>query len=239
MNKSRELGYGTFISLGCPAVTEIVDTLGFDWMLLDMEHGMVTIANLMDNLRAIYNTKAVVRVDEPSHSVIGHVLDYGAVGIMVPHIGCAEEARKALDAMHYPPIGSRGLSTSTRCFGYGRKTLDNRPAPLLLAQIEDYDAVLKADEIAAVDGVDILFVGPRDLSHDLSIRSTDSTMTLDEALQKVAAAARRYDKQAGTLVRNLGDLEKLRSYGYSCLAIGSDMGSLKNGYKDIQVLLNL
>lgn len=233
--ENRILGTGTFISLGCPAVTEIVAGMGFDWMLLDMEHGLVTMSNLMQNMYAASAsaTKVIVRVEQASAPLIGHVLDYGADGIMVPHVSSASEASAIVRMMSYPPYGDRGLSTSTRCFGYGKKTPGENPAPLFIAQIEDYDAVVNSDSIAGVDGVDMLFIGPRDLGHDLASRPAGSTMDFDDAVRMVACSALRHGKQAGILVRNPEDIGKLRSYGYTALAAGSDMAALRNGYKDM------
>lgn len=238
IDKSRCLGTGTFISIGSPVVTEIVSFIGYDWLMFDMEHGCINEGNLLQNLQAVRNpsTKIIVRVREANPTIISRVLDAGAHGIMVPHVSSAEMASAVVDAMYYPPRGSRGFSTSVRSMKYGldpvKDTLDWEP-PLFLAQIENREGVEAADAIAAVPGVDMLFVGPRDLSLDLAVRP--DPMDFEEALAKVAKAAVNAGKQAGILVRNMGDLEKLRNYGYSALAIGSDMGALKNGYKQFKI----
>lgn len=236
---NRNLATGTFISLACPVVTEIVSGMGFDWILLDMEHGLVNISNLMQNIQAAsaFDTKVIVRVESASAALISHVLDYGAYGVMVPHVSNAEKAAEIVRMTEYPPYGDRGLSTSTRCFGYGKKKLEEYSKPFLIAQIEDYDAVLNSAEIAAVEGVDMLFVGPRDLGHDLSSRPADRTMNFDDAVCIVAEAALKNGKQAGILVRNPDDIERLKSYGYTALALGSDMAALRDGYKKIIKLI--
>ena len=236
--KNRNLGKGTWITIGAPVVTEVVSGLGFDWLLFDMEHGMMTVHSLMDYMHAVSasDSKVIVRIDEMSEPLIGHVLDYGADGIMVPHVSDSETAKTIVKAMNYPPIGDRGLSTSTRSFQYGRdvpQDLNTYQQPLLLVQIEDFDGVMNAESIASVDGVDILFVGPRDLGWDLSVRPADKTFDFDEALQRVADAAKKYHKQAGILVRNMNDIPKLQSFGFTALAIGSDLGMLRSGYKQI------
>lgn len=236
MKQNRKLGTGTFISIGSPVVTEIVSLMGFDWLLLDMEHGCINESNLLHNLQAVRTpqTKVIVRVREANPTLISGALDAGASGIMVPHVTSGQQAAAAVDAMYYPPRGSRGFSTSVRAMDFGKNpvtdTLEWEP-PLFLAQIESREGVEAAREIAAVDGVDMLFVGPRDLSLDLSVRP--DPMDFDEALKQVADAACTEGKQAGILVRNMSDLKKLEEYGYTALAFGSDMGALKQGYKEL------
>ncbi len=236
MNTAKTLGIGTFLSIGSPTVTEIVSLLGFDWLLLDMEHGLVDEGSLLDNLRAIRapQVRAIVRVPEASPRIIARVLDLGADGIMVPHVDSAATARAVVDAMYYPPKGSRGLSTSVRAMDFGLspvKDTSTWEGPLLLTQIESREGVEAAGEIAATPGVDLLFVGPRDLSLDLSVRS--NPMDFDMALSIVAQAANAHGKQAGILVRDPANRPKLEAMGYSALAMGSDMGALKSGYRQL------
>lgn len=235
---TRTLGTGTWISVGAPVITEAVASMGFDWLLIDLEHGSMTEADLLPNLHAAAasGVKVIVRIGEFRPSLVGRVLDFGAAGIMVPHVSDAATAARIVSAMRYPPHGERGFSTSTRSFGYGArvpKEMSGWEAPLLLAQIEDYEGVLEAERIAAVDGVDMLFVGPRDLGLDLSVRPAERTLDFDEALQRVAKAAHACGKQAGILVRDTTDIPKLRGYGFTALAAGSDLGILRSGYKQL------
>jgi 2-dehydro-3-deoxyglucarate aldolase/4-hydroxy-2-oxoheptanedioate aldolase len=232
---ARNLGTGTWISIGAPVITEMVAAMGFDWLLVDFEHGSMTEADLLPNLQAAAasGVKVIVRVGEFRPSLVGRVLDLGAAGIMVPHVSDAATAARIVSAMRYPPYGDRGFSTSTRSFGYGArvpKDMNDWEPPLLLAQIENYEGVLEAGKIAEVDGVDMLFVGPRDLGLDLSVRPSGQSMDFDEALQRVAGAAARSGKQAGILVRNIADIPRLRGYGFTALAVGSDLGTLRSGY---------
>lgn len=234
--KDTQLGLGTWISIGDPCVTEIVSQFGFGWLLFDMEHGCVEPSGIVDNLRACSSSDVtrIVRVGEPDPHLIGHVLDYGADGIMVPHISDAETAARIVRFMRYPPKGERGLSTSVRAFKYGMNVpedLSEYPKPLLFVQIEDLDGVVNADMIAAVDGVDVLFVGPRDLGLDLSVRK--DSIGFDDALARVADAALSNGKYAGILMRNTSDLKKYQKMGFSVIAAGSDMGMLKSGYKGL------
>lgn len=234
----RTLGLGTFISIGDPTVTEIIAGMGFDWLMFDMEHGCMTQDELLHNLRAVrpFGVKVIVRIGEYSANLISRALDWGAYGIMMPHVSCAGEAEKVVDAMRYPPYGSKGYSSSCRAFDYGvsaPKDMKKHPHPFFIAQIENYEGVMNADEIAAVEGVDMLFVGPRDLTLDLEVRKQTHPVTYDEALVRVAEAAAAHDRQAGILVRNEKDLPTLKNIGYTALAAGSDMGAVRSGYRQI------
>ena len=235
MKKERTLHLGTWISAGYPPITEMVSGLGFDWLLMDLEHGFMQASDLLANMQAVKeNVKIIVRVADFCPGFIARVLDWGADGIMMPHVSSAVQPEAIVDAMRYPPMGSRGFSSSSRSFGYGRlapKEMSNWEPPLLLAQIESGVGVENAREIAAVEGVDVLFVGPRDLKLDLSV--TEGAMSYDSALELVLAAAAGAGKQAGILLSPDEYTSALRTAGFHCLAIGSDMAVLRAGYLKI------
>lgn len=226
---------GTWISSGAPVVTEIAADAGFDWLLLDLEHGNGTEADIPNQLRACRGSSAkpVVRVGSPDAALIGRVLDWGAAGIMVPHVDSPHEAAACVDAMRYPPKGHRGVSRSVRAYGYGQKPFpsDSEKTNIFLAQIETFEAVQQAEEIATVDGVDVLFVGPSDLQFNLSTRPSPAPLNYLECIQHVAAAARSAGKSSGILVRDVNDIDSLREMGFQWLAIDSDLGLLRTGYQ--------
>lgn len=237
MNRTQ-LTNGTWISTGSPIITELASFCGFDWVLLDMEHGCLTEATLLQNLQAVIGskTKAIVRIGQMDASLIARVLDWGAAGIMLPHVSTPEQASECVKAMNYPPLGHRGFSSSSRSFGYGTnapESLENYQQPLFIAQIENYEGVTKANLIAAVKGVDMLFVGPSDLKLDLKTRPKIDTIDYTDAISIVATATINQSIQAGILVRNMEDITHLRNLGFSCLAFGSDLGILRQGYEEL------
>lgn len=234
MKTDKDIFLGTFLSLSSPTVAEVCGKYPFDWIMIDGEHGAGASEDAIFRiLQAMGPTKAkkIVRLGEPDHAQIQHALDWGADGLMIPHVDTPDVARRALDSMLYPPKGRRGYSRSVRAFGYGTALPEVPPKPLLFAQIETLEAVENAAEIAAVDGVDVLFVGPADLGFDLKARG--SKLTLDDLLPRVAEAALKAGKKAGILTRDDADIAKRLALGYTHQAVDSDLGILRRRWKEL------
>ena len=232
--RSTDLKLGTFLSLGSPTVAEVCGRYPFDWILIDCEHGAGASEDaLFRTLQAMGETRAkkIVRLGEPSHAQIQHALDWGADGLMIPHVDTPEVARRALDSMLYPPAGRRGYSRSVRAFGYGTALPETPPRPILFAQVETAEAVENADAIAAVEGVDVLFVGPADLQFDL--RARQSPLVFEDCLGRVAAAAKAAGKAAGILTRDDAQVASRLAMGYSHQAVDSDLGILRRRYAEL------
>jgi 2-keto-3-deoxy-L-rhamnonate aldolase RhmA len=232
-NPSRVLGIGTWLSIGSPVIAEVASECGFDWLLLDLEHGSFSESGVLACLQAAKRTgiRLIVRVGSLNPALISNLLDWGADGIMLPHVSSSEEAALCVRAMRYPPHGTRGFSSSARAFRYGLnapKDMTTWTPPLFIAQIEGLEGVQNAEAIASVQGVDILFVGPADLKMDLSVRA--DAITYENALIRIAQAAQGHAKQAGILVRNPDDIALLRSAGFTCLALGSDLSYVRDGF---------
>ena len=226
---------GTWLSIGSPVVAELAAASGFDWLLFDLEHGCGTEAALLPQLQAIQGAGAagIVRVGAPHPDLIVRVLDWGAQGIMIPHVNSAAEAEAVVQAAHYPPRGRRGFSRTVRAYEYGLHAPAEGqplPAPLLMAQIETIEAVENARAIAQVEGVDVLFVGPADLNFDLKARPRLAKRAYAECLEQVVAAAAASGKACGILLRDAAELPALRQQGFTWLAVDSDLAILRNGY---------
>jgi 2-keto-3-deoxy-L-rhamnonate aldolase RhmA len=235
LTSSRQLGIGTWLSIGSPVIAELASACGFDWLLLDLEHGCVGESGVLACLQAAKRdgVKLIVRVGSLDAALIARVLDWGASGIMLPHVSGPEQAASCVRAMRYPPHGARGFSSSARSFVYGLnapKDMRQWESPLFLAQIEDEEGVRNSEAIAAVEGVDMLFVGPADLRLNLSSRHAEPQPVYEEALGKVNQSARLYGKQTGILVRNPQDIGTLQGQGFTCLALGSDVSYLREGF---------
>lgn len=230
---------GTWLSIGSPVIAELAGMCGFDWVLIDLEHGCGPEAALPDQLRALRggSTRAIVRVGAPHPDLIARVLDWGAHGIMVPHVNSAAEAENIIRAAHYAPRGQRGYSRTVRAHSYGLRSPDGAHAPIIMAQIETIEGVSHAGEIALVDGVDVLFVGPSDLQFDMKHRAESVPGDFSKCLGIVVAAARDAGKEAGILVREFQELRSHLDMGFTRIAVDSDLAILRNAYT--QVLGNL
>jgi 2-dehydro-3-deoxyglucarate aldolase/4-hydroxy-2-oxoheptanedioate aldolase len=167
----------------------------------------------------------VVRVETDTRIRMGRVLDAGAAGIMLPRIDSAAQLEEALTNLRFPPRGIRGVATYNRAcrFGLDPAALDRADEEILvIAQIESATAVAAVDEIAGVDGVDVLFIGPRDLSHDLGVPGDTTAPAFVEALETVLAAGKRHGKACGLLVNDGNAAARRLEEGWTFVAIGSD-----------------
>lgn len=232
---AREWLVGTFLNLGCPMTVEIAGLAGFDWILIDHEHGPGGQDVLLHQLHAASATPAfpVVRIAQNEAPRFKRVLDMGAAGVMVPFVNTAAEARAAVAAMRYPPHGIRGVAKFNRGAGFGgdfdEYYAHSHERLLGIAQIESPEAIRASDEIAAVDGVDVLFVGPTDLSYNMGIPDQLESEAFTAALRQVSDAARRHGKAAGILVHNSTLVPRMRELGFTFMALGSDGGAARSG----------
>jgi 2-keto-3-deoxy-L-rhamnonate aldolase RhmA len=224
---------GTWLSIGSPVIAELAGLCGFDWLLFDLEHGDGGEAALFPQLQAVRGSRsaAIVRVGAPHPDLIQRVLDWGADGVMIPHVESAEAARACVRAVRFPPHGTRGYARSVRASDYGLNVPDTNVPPLVFAQIESAKAVANVRDIAAVDDVDVLFVGPSDLTFEL--QATGSDRPYEACLAAVVSAARKAGKQAGILNRNEQDVPALTAQGFNCQAVDSDIAVLRQRYRDL------
>ncbi|HLN75989.1 MAG TPA: aldolase/citrate lyase family protein [Nocardioidaceae bacterium] len=225
--RSGQPSLGTFVGMASPVSAEVCAASGVDWVLLDLEHGAGGEEQARDVVPAAgsYGVPTVVRVEAAERIRIGRALDSGAAGIMLPRLDSAAEVCAALTHLRYPPAGDRGVATYNRAcrFGLDPAALDRADAETLgVVQVESAAAVAAADDIAALDGVDVLFVGPRDLSHDLGVPGDIDAPAYVEALDAVLAAARHHGKACGMLVPDGAAAAARLAQGWSFLAIGSD-----------------
>jgi 4-hydroxy-2-oxoheptanedioate aldolase len=226
---------GLFINLGSAVSAEIVARAGYDWTVIDLEHGAGTETELLHQLLAIQATPtaAVVRVVSAERMRVGRVLDLGADGLMIPRLETLDDVTDTVSWMRYPPAGIRGVATGTRGAGYA--TVPHREIQALnervlgVFQVESPAAVDAADALAGIDGVDVLFVGPADLSHAMGIPGAFDDPAFVAALERVAAAARAHGKGAGILLRDASEVPAYLARGYGFIGIGSDSGMVMSG----------
>jgi len=225
---------GTWLSIGSPVIAELAAQCGFDWVLIDLEHGCSSEADVLPQLLAIRGstTRGIVRLGAPHPDLIARLLDRGVDGLMVPHVNNAETAVKIVRSTRYSPRGTRGYSRTVRANDYGLRSLDDGDPPILMAQIETVEGVNNAADIAAVDGIDVLFVGPADLQHDFQHCDDSAPGDYEHCLTLVAESARAAGKKAGILLRDLSDLPKFVELGFAYIAVDSDLAILRKSYQD-------
>jgi 4-hydroxy-2-oxoheptanedioate aldolase len=230
--QSGEAVHGCWINMGSLVSAEIVGRAGFEWVLIDLEHGAGDAAIMYNQLQVLagLDTTPIVRIDDITRPNVQHILDAGASGIMFPQVQNEEEAEAAIKMMYYPPHGIRGTA---------RAYVANLDKILLgIIQIETVSALKHIDAIAAVDGVDVLFVGPFDLTTALGIFGQLDHMLYQQAIRDVADAARKYGKATGVLLRDPKEYEMYHDLGYRFLACGADGAFVTKGADEMVKQLN-
>lgn len=222
---------GLWCSMGSAVAAEIVAGAGFDWIVIDGEHAPNDITTLLPQLQAMRGGTAepVFRVPWNEPVIIKRALDVGARSLLIPFVQNAEEARLAVAATRYPPLGIRGVAVGPRANDYGRIQNYHRNAHLdtcVLVQIETRAALREIEAVAAVEGVDGIFIGPSDLAADFGHLGNPKHAEVQAAIGEAAARIRSGGKAAGTLAGNAEDAEALFAAGYNFTAVGSDAGIL-------------
>ncbi|MBX0296880.1 HpcH/HpaI aldolase family protein [Haloarcula nitratireducens] len=246
--ENRDHPFGTWTSIGHPAVAEGLAQLDLDFLLVDMEHTTMSLETVEGMARAVDaasgETDAVVRVPWNDPVRLKRVIDIGIAGVMVPMIDNAEEARELVRSLRYPPDGIRGIAGS-RATGYGRnfeQYVDNANGSILtIAQIETEEGLENAEEIARVDGIDALFVGPADLSAALGMFAEWDTEEFADAVESVVRAGEEAGTPVGTLTVDTGAIEARIDQGFDFLIAGKDisllMGSVDEAIGDYETAL--
>lgn len=239
--KAGEPVVGVFASIESPTTIEISALAGVDYVVVDSEHNPIEPSDAVNMFRAAeaVGVPAMARVGENRQQVMAKFMDAGCLGIMMPMVNSAADAKNVVDSVKYPPEGNRGLA-GVRANDFGmREPLGDYVAranteTLVMAQIETNEGIANADEILAVDGVDIVFLGPSDLSVALGVPGQakhQSVLDVIEDLTKKIVAAGKY---SGTIARTPEDYAYWRDRGVKLFLTGSNMllASATKGYVD-------
>src|SRR5699024_9890576 len=226
---------GMWVCSGSPLVAEICAGAGLDWLLIDMEHSPNSLESVLSQLQAAaaYPVTPVVRVPANDPVILKQVLDLGARTVLVPMVSSAAEARDAVEAVRYPPRGRRGvgsaLARSARWNRIDDYLLDADEHVSLLVQIETADGVAAAGQIAAVDGIDGVFVGPSDLSASMGLLGQQSHPDVVAAVHRTFQAVREAGGHVGV---NAFDPQVAADYaraGAEFVLVGADVALLARG----------
>jgi 4-hydroxy-2-oxoheptanedioate aldolase len=236
--QSGQVVHGSWVNLGSTVSAEIIGNAGFDWVLIDLEHGAGNDAVMYQQLQVLESTDAtpLVRIDELSRPRSQRILDAGAGGIMFPRIDNAVEAKLAASMLYYPPNGIRGMAKMIRASGFGKHVNEYASMEkniIGIIQIETINAVEQIDGIAAINGVDVLFVGPSDLTMALGIFNQFDHPVYQNAIADVAKVANKHKKAAGVLLQNINEYKMYYDLGYRVLACGGDAAFVAKGAADL------
>jgi 4-hydroxy-2-oxoheptanedioate aldolase len=241
LNKLRagEPASCTKLNLGDPRVAEIAAMSGIDSVWLDMEHVPNSIEAIENQVRAakVFDVDAIVRTRRGSYSDLIVPLEMGAAGIMVPHVMSADDARKIARQTRFHPVGRRALDGGNSDGAYcGTSTQEyvahaNRHT-LVIVQIEDPEPMEELEAIAAIDGIDMLFFGAGDFSHGIGVPGNFDDPRIADARQRIADAARRHTKFAGT-VGTIASRPALHAQGYQFVSVGADVLALREYFRQI------
>ncbi len=228
-----ETCFGVWCSLANPLSTEVVAGSGADWLLIDGEHSPNDLRSIVVQLQAVaaYPLEPLVRLPSDDVNLIKQFMDGGARSLMIPNVRSVEQARQIVRATRYAPDGVRGFSMAHRANRFGRIKGYHATAHehvLLALQIECAEGVANAADIAAVEGVDALFIGPGDLSTNLEAMGNPGAEHVQDAIRQVIDATRAAGKVAGILAPVKADADRYIEWGCRLVAVGSDLGLLAN-----------
>jgi len=232
--RAGEVLVGLWAGLGSSYAIEVVSGSGFDWILIDSEHSPSELENVLGQLQTIaaYPTSPVVRVPWNDTVTIKRYLDIGAQSLLIPYVQTADEARAAVANTRYPPDGVRGLALSTRASRFGRlpgyTELANEQV-CVMVQIETPLALDNLEQIAAVDGIDGLFIGPSDLhaamGHAGVTTDPEVVALIDGAIERIIRAG----KAPGVFAPIEEYARRWLDLGAQVVAVGADIGILTRG----------
>lgn len=226
-----QLQIGLWSSLCSNIAAEIIGDSGFDWILLDTEHSPNEIPGLVEQLQALQRGSAtpIVRPAWNDMVLAKRCLDIGAQTLLFPYVQNAEEAARAVASTRYPPQGIRGVSVAARASRYGRvpgylgKANDEI---CVLVQVETREAMTEIEAIAAVPGVDGVFIGPSDLAASLGHLGNPAHAEVQAAIHDAVTRLKAVGKPAGILTGNEDEARRYIDWGYLFVAVGSDIGLL-------------
>ena len=226
---NQETLLGTLSSLPSPEVTEIMAQAGFDWLFIDMEHGPFEVLMAQRMMMAAGDCPCLVRVPGHSEVHIKKALDAGAAGLIIPQVSSAEQAEKVIGFAKYPPLGNRGVGGG-RAQGYGSNLAtyveEANEQLLMVLQVEHIDGVNHIDEILEVDGIDVIFIGPYDLSASLGLTGQVGHPKVLEAIARVEAKCKAKGMPMGYFDVSPEGVLPYREKGYQLLTCGVDTGFL-------------
>lgn len=222
---------GSWLSVGHPTIAEVMGRSGFDWLIVDMEHGIVGLESVQTMIQVLGATPAapIVRVPWNEPVIIKQVMETGPMALMVPQVNSAKEAEAAVKATRYPPQGIRGIGCQ-RPAGFGASFDDylhnSNEELILIVQIEHVNALSNLKEIASVKGVDLLFVGANDLAASMGLLGQPKHERVLEAISTVLQVGRSARIPCGLMASDSEEANHRFREGFQFVGVGHDVGLL-------------
>ena len=230
--------FGTFVKCTDPSVVEVLALAGLDFFVLDNEHVAMDREQMTNMIRAAeaFGITPLIRVRENRQVEILQNLDLGYAGVQVPNVDTADQARQLVASVKYAPLGVRGFSPSVRACRYGTMNIPDyieaaNENTLVVAHCETKTCVDNLDEILAVPGIDVIFIGPMDLSQSLGVTGDTASPIVKETVSQVMDKVKASDKAVGTVAANGAAARALAAQGVQYILIGSDLGMILNWAK--------
>ena len=219
---------GSWLNLGSPLAAEVMVSVGFGWLCVDAEHGPIGLSEVTHLIRAIESRGGtpIVRIPDHDSATIGRILDAGALGIVAPHVRTEQEARHIARSCRYTPRGHRSAGSGraiTLSANYEEQINDHI---VVIAQIEDREGIKNSAAIVGVDGIDIGFLGPKDLS--LEMDEPMGSPEHEQAMAQLLVACKQVGKPAGIPIANGTDLANRRQQGFVFFDLTSDLRMLQH-----------
>lgn len=242
---AREPLLGTFVKMNSLEIIEILGLAGFDFVIADMEHTSMSLGVVENMVRVadLHGMSTIVRVPDLMAHSISRSLDLGVAGIQVPQIEDESQVHEAVQCAKYPPIGKRGVSYSHRAatYGFGEASTFLQRAnedTVLVVHVETESSYQNVEKIVAVDGLDVIFIGPTDLSVSLGVTPSFIDGGLVEPVRRILEAARTFDKKVGIVVGSLEEYDFAIKNGIPYIVWGSDVALFKSAVMDVKRILN-
>lgn len=244
--KEGKFVYGPFVRTSDPVLTEIIGYAGFDFVVIDLEHGPNSIGGAENLVRAAKQSglSPIIRVREASETMVLRALDTGASGVQIPQINTVHDAEKMIQSSKFYPAGNRGVCKYTRNAEYSKIPVDeyfekaNRET-LMIVQVEGKQGVENLDKILEVNDIDVVFIGPYDLSQSLGLTGQVEHPTVLKEIEKITTKARNKNIAVGCFGNTVEALKRQKNMGIQYLCSFIDTGFIYESLKSIRDQLRI
>lgn len=240
--KNQESVLGTFLKITDPAIVEIAGYAEMDFIIIDMEHGPINVESAQNLIRAaeVVDICPIIRVTRNEETDILRALDIGAYGVEVPQINTKSEAEKLVAAAKYAPQGQRGVCRYVRAAKYSSESIEryfktSNEENVLIAHLEGEEGLRNLEDIISVPDIDVIFIGPYDLSQSLGITGEVNNPKLINEMEKIVDKCKTANKVVGTFVENIESAKQWKEKGVQYLAYSVDVGLLYEAFKSIKI----